>query len=53
MKYEETGNLTEEQFLRLTGVKRPVFENILSVLHTAVTVLACALISLPLFTTFT
>jgi hypothetical protein len=35
MSYEETGNLTEEQFLRLTGVKRPVFEKLLSVLHTA------------------
>jgi hypothetical protein len=35
MRYEETGNLTEKQFLRLTGVKRPVFEQMLSVLHTA------------------
>jgi hypothetical protein len=34
MSYKETGNLTEEQFLRLTGVKRPVFEQILSILYT-------------------
>jgi hypothetical protein len=35
MKYEEIGNLMDKQFLRLTGVKSPVFENVLSVLHTA------------------
>jgi hypothetical protein len=34
MRYKATGSSTEEQFLRLTGVKRSVFENILSVLHT-------------------
>ena len=35
MKYEETKNLTEEQFRRLTGVKRPVFDKMLSVLRPA------------------
>ena len=35
MRYSETKNLTEEQFRRLTGVKRPVFEKMLAVLHTA------------------
>jgi hypothetical protein len=35
MKHEETKRLTEEQFCRLTGVKRPVFDKMLSVLHTA------------------
>jgi hypothetical protein len=35
MRYKETGNLTEEWVLRLTGVKRLVFEKTRSVLHTA------------------
>ena len=35
MRYEETKSLTAEQFRRLTGVKRPVFEKMLSILHTA------------------
>ena len=35
MRYTETKNLTEEQFRRLTGVKRAVFEKMLSVLNTA------------------
>jgi len=35
MRYEETKSLTKEQFRRLTGVKRVVFEKMLSVLHPA------------------
>ena len=35
MKYRETISLTEEQFRRLTGVKRPVFDKMLSVLRPA------------------
>ena len=35
MKYEETASLTKEQFRRLTGVKRPVFEKMLIVLNEA------------------
>jgi len=35
MRYEETKNLSDEQFRRLTGVKRPVFAKMLTVLHTA------------------
>lgn len=33
MRYEEAGALTEEQFRRLTGVKRSVFDEMLSVLR--------------------
>ncbi len=35
MQYTETHLLTDEQFLRLTGVKRPVFEKMLAVLTTS------------------
>jgi hypothetical protein len=35
MRYEETQGLTEEQFRRLTGVKRPVFVKMVSVLSVA------------------
>jgi len=35
MRYEETKSLTEEQFQRLTGVKRRVADKMLSVLYTA------------------
>ena len=35
MRYEETESLTKEQFRRLTGVKRPVFEKMLIVLNEA------------------
>jgi hypothetical protein len=32
MRYKETENLTEDQFLRLTGVKKTVFRKMLAVL---------------------
>ena len=35
MRYEETKRLTDEQFRRLTGVKRPVLDKMLCVLRTA------------------
>jgi hypothetical protein len=35
MRHEETSSLTDEQFRRLTGVKRPVFEKMSTVLHSA------------------
>jgi len=35
MRYEEAKRLTEGQFRRLTGVKRPVFEIMLGEVHTA------------------
>jgi hypothetical protein len=35
MRYEETKSLTDEQFQRLTGVKRAVFEQMLPVLQAA------------------
>jgi len=35
MRYEETARLTEGQFRRLTGVKRPIFERMLGELRVA------------------
>jgi hypothetical protein len=33
MRYEETKSLTDEQFRRLTGIKRAVIEKMLTVLR--------------------